>query len=128
MLVYSSSFLPNVSSVWKHTNEVAEGLVFSEYGNIVELFEGIKTFDKVLCIIFQQDLTRDAEDLKARYSHILNGLEKSLPKTKGQVFLAFSDYIDLNVTKTVKKKHREYDLINEFKNSIYELVEKAKKT
>ncbi|MDP7194150.1 MAG: HAD-IIIC family phosphatase [Dehalococcoidia bacterium] len=123
MLVYSSSFLPNVSSSWKHTEEVAEGLVFSEFGNIVELFEGIKTFDKVLCVIFQQDLTGKAENLKARYSHILKGLEKSLPKTKGQVFLAFSDYIHLNVTKTVKKKHREHDLINEFKNSIYKLVE-----
>ena len=47
--------------------------------NIVELFEGIKTFDKVLCVIFQQDLTGKAENLKARYSHILKGLEKSLP-------------------------------------------------
>ena len=124
MLVYSSSFLPNVSSAWQHTEKVTEGLVFSEFGNIVELFEGIKTFDKVLCVIFQQDLTGKTEDLKARYSHILKSLEKSLPTAMGQVFFAFSDYVHLNVTKTVKKKHREHDHINEFKNSIYELAEK----
>ena len=124
MLVYSSSFLPNDSSVWKHTEEVAEELIFSEFGNIVELFEGIRTFDKVLCVIFQQDLTGEAEDLKTRYFLILEGLKKSLPKAKGQIFLAYSDYIHLNILKIVKNKYEEHDLINEFKNSIYELAEK----
>ena len=80
MLVYSSSFLPNDSSVWKHTEEVAEELIFSEFGNIVELFEGIRTFDKVLCVIFQQDLTGETEDLRGRYFLILEGCKIGIVK------------------------------------------------